>query len=71
MVALFFLSLLLATMSLAVPSRRDDTFHGTCYVPASAVPLPQPLDPLPSPPNLVLLGVGVQNYTCISNGTFE
>ena len=71
MVTLFLLSLLLATTALAMPSRRDDTFHGTCNVPASAVTLPPPLDPLPSSPNLVLLGVGVQNYTCMSNGTFE
>jgi len=71
MVALFLLSLLLATTVLAAPSRRDDTFYGACNVPASAVTLPSPLDPLPSPPNLVLLGVGVQNYTCNSNGIFD
>jgi len=26
---------------------------------------------MPSSPNLVLLGVGVQNYTCNSNGTYD
>jgi hypothetical protein len=71
MVALSLLSLLLATAALAAPSRRDGTFHGACNVPASAVTLPSSLDPLLSPPNLVLLGVGVQNYTCNSSGTFE
>ena len=65
------LSLLLATAALAAPSRRDATFHGACNVPASAVTLPSSFDPLPSPPNLVLLGVGVQYYTCNSSGVFE
>jgi hypothetical protein len=74
MIALSLLSLILATTALAAPSapsRRDSTFHGACPVPASAVVLPSGLDPLPSAPTLVLLGVGVQNYTCNSNGTFE
>jgi hypothetical protein len=71
MIALSLLSLLLATAALAAPSRRDATFHGACNVPANIVKLPSSLDPLPSPPDLVLLGVGVQNYTCNSNGTFE
>ncbi|KAF8502742.1 hypothetical protein F5888DRAFT_1116091 [Russula emetica] len=71
MIALNLLSLLLATTALAAPTRRDNTFHGACNVPASAVTLPSSLDPLPSPPNLFLLGVGVQNYTCNSNGTFD
>jgi len=71
MIALSLLSLLLATAALAAPSRRGSTFHSACNVPASAVTLPSSLDPLPSPPNLVLLGVGVQNYTCNSNGTFD
>ncbi|KAF8502745.1 hypothetical protein F5888DRAFT_1598993, partial [Russula emetica] len=65
------LSLLLATAALAAPSRRDNTFHGACNVPASAVTLPSSFDPLPSAPNLVLLGVGVQNYTCNSSSIFD
>jgi hypothetical protein len=71
MIALSILPLLLATAAVAAPSRRHGTFRGDCDVPASAVALPSSLDPLPSPPNLFLLGVGVQNYTCNSNGTFE
>ena len=64
--------LFLATAAVAAPSRRDTTtFRGDCNVPASAVNLPSPLDPLTSPPNLFLTGVGVQNYTCSPNGTFE
>jgi hypothetical protein len=71
MIALTLLSLLLATTALAAPTRRDTIFRGDCNVPASAVTLPSSLDPLPSTPNLFYLGVGVQNYTCNSKGTFE
>ena len=72
MIALSLLPLLLATVAVAAPSRsRDTTFRGDCNVPASAVTVPWPLDPLPSTPNFFLLGVGVQNYTCNSSGTFE
>jgi hypothetical protein len=71
MIALFLLSLLLATAALAAPTRRNETFHDTCNVPSSAVALHSSFDPLPSSPSLVLLGVGVQNYSCNSNGTFE
>jgi hypothetical protein len=71
MIALSLLSLLLAATALAAPARRDSTFHGACNVPASAVTLPSSFDPMPSSPNLVLLGVGVQNYTCNSKGTYE
>ncbi|KAF8502746.1 hypothetical protein F5888DRAFT_1800292 [Russula emetica] len=73
MIALSLLPLLLlATTAVAAPTRRDSTIRGDhCNVPASAVTLPSSLDPLPSPPNLFLLGVGVQNYTCSSNGTFD
>jgi hypothetical protein len=72
MIALTLLSLVLATTALAAPTRRDITFRGDCNVPASAVALlPSSLDPL-SQPNIFLLGVGVQNYTCNSTtGTFE
>ena len=71
MIALSLLSLLLATTALAAPTRRDDTFHGACSVPASAVAIPSQLNPPQLPPNLVQVGVGVQNYTCNSNGTYE
>ncbi|KAF8496853.1 hypothetical protein F5888DRAFT_1703111 [Russula emetica] len=70
MVALSLLSLLLPTAALATPWRRDG-FQGPCTVPASAFgSLPSPLDPLQSPPSLVLVGYGVQNYTCNANGTY-
>jgi hypothetical protein len=71
MIALSILPLLLATAAIAAPSRRDGTFRGDCNVPASVVTLPPSLDPLTSPPTFTLLGVGVQNYTCNSHGTFE
>jgi hypothetical protein len=71
MFVLSILPLLLATAAVAAPWRRGGAFHGDCNVPASAVTLPSSLDPLPSSPNLFLLGVGVQNYTCNSNGTFD
>jgi hypothetical protein len=70
MIALSILPLLLATAAVAAPSRRESTFRGDCNVPASAVALPWSLDPFPSAPNNFLLGVGVQNYTCNSAGTF-
>jgi hypothetical protein len=72
MIGLFILPLLLATAAVAAPSRstRDSTFRGDCNVPASAVALPSSLDPFPHAPNLFLLGVGVQNYTCNSAGSF-
>jgi len=71
MVALSLLSLLLATTAFAAPSRRDSGFKGPCSVPQSAFSLPSNFDALPSPPNLVLVGFGVQNYTCNPSGTFE
>jgi hypothetical protein len=71
MVALSLLSLLLATAALASPTSSDDTIHGACDVPVSAVTLPQSFTSMSSPPNMVLLGVGSQNYTCNSNGTYE
>jgi hypothetical protein len=71
MIALSLLPLLLATAAVAAPSRRDYTFRGDCNVPAEVVALPPQLDALPYPPNYYLLGVGVQNYTCNSNGTYE
>jgi len=73
MIALSLLSLLLASTALAAPTRRYNAFQGACSVPASAVAIPQaPQFNLPQlPPNLVQMGVGVQNYTCNSKGTFE
>jgi hypothetical protein len=65
------LSLLLAPAVLAVPLRRDGGFQGACPVPASAFNLPSNFDALASPPSLVLMGFGIQNYTCNANGTFE
>jgi hypothetical protein len=70
MVALSLLSLLLAPVALAAPSRRDG-FQGACSVPASAFTIPSNFDALTSPPNLVLMGFGIQNYTCNAGGTFE
>ncbi|KAI0280950.1 hypothetical protein BGY98DRAFT_283929 [Russula aff. rugulosa BPL654] len=71
MIALSLLPLLLAAAAVAAPARRDGTFRGDCNVPASVVTLPSSLDPLWSPPTITLLGVGVQNYTCNSDGTFD
>jgi hypothetical protein len=69
MIALSLLSLLLAPAVLAVPWRRGG-FQGLCQDSQSDFSIPSGLDPLAGPPNLVLLGVGVQNYTCNANGTF-
>jgi len=74
MVALSLLSLLLAPAALAAPWRRDggnSTFQGACSVPASAFSLPSNFDALATSPNLVLMGFGIQNYTCNANGTFD
>ena len=69
MISLSLLPFLLATAAVAAPSRRG--FRGDCPVSKTAVYLPPPLDPLPSEPSFFLLGVGVQNYTCNSNGVYE
>ena len=71
MIALSLLSLLLAATALAAPARRDNTFHGACNVPPSAVTLASSFSPVSSSPNYALMGVGVQNYTCNSKGTYE
>ena len=71
MVALSLLSLLLATAALAMPTPRDNTIHGAGNVPASTVTLPQSFTPMSSSPNIVLVGIGSQNYTCNSDGTYE
>ena len=68
--SLFLFSLLLAPVALAAPWRRV-SFQGDRTVPASAFKIPPNFDFLTSPPNLVLVGFGVQNYTCNANGTFE
>ncbi len=70
MLALSLLSLLLASAALAASWRRD-SFQGACSVPASAFSIPSNFDALTSSPNLVLMGFGIQNYTCNANGTFE
>lgn len=73
MIALSILSVLLATSALAAPARRADTFRGACDIPTSvfATDLPPAFGPPQSPPTMVQVGVGLQNYTCNSNGTFE
>jgi hypothetical protein len=70
MVTLSLLSILLAPAALAAPWRRGG-FNGACSVPQSAFTLPSNFDALSAPPSLVLMGFGVQNYTCNANGTFE
>jgi hypothetical protein len=75
MVALSILSLLLPALALAAPasqsSKDKDNFRGRCTVPSSAFQLPSSFEALKSAPKLVLMGFGVQNYTCNANGTFE
>jgi hypothetical protein len=71
MVALSLLSLLLATTTLAAPSKREGDYHGACPVPVSAFQLPAQLGALQSPPRFTTVGVGVQNYTCSSSGTYS
>ena len=73
MVALsfFLFSLLMAPVALAARWRRDGGFKGACSVPASNFNLPSNFDALSSDPNLVLVGFGMQNYTCNANSTFE
>ena len=69
MVALSLLSLLLAPAVLAAPWRRDG-FQGQCSVPASALDIPPSFQQLSGPPNFVLMGYGIQNYTCNANGAY-
>ncbi|KAF8273167.1 hypothetical protein EI94DRAFT_1655194 [Lactarius quietus] len=62
------LSLLLATTALAAPSPR-----GERTVPSSALPLPKDQTQLIAPntaADYVVLGLGTQNYTCTSAGTY-
>jgi len=73
MLALSLLSLLLAPAALAAQWRRD-SFQGACSVDLQSSilqNLPLPLDPVPNVPNAVLMGLGVQNYTCNTAGVFE
>ncbi|KAI0066824.1 hypothetical protein BV25DRAFT_1848213 [Artomyces pyxidatus] len=68
MLALSFLSLLLAVPAFAAPAKLTG-----CSVPASALQLPANQTQLVVPttaPNYVALGVGVQNYTCSAAGTW-
>ena len=69
MIALSLLPLLLAPAALATPWRRGG-FQGACSGPQSDFNIPSGLDPLTTSPSLVLVGVGVQNYTCNANSTF-
>ena len=70
MITLSLLSLLLAPAAFATPSRRDG-FNGACTVSQSDFSIPQGLDALPGPPELTMVGVGVQNYTCNATGSFQ
>ena len=67
MIAQLFLLLLLVTSTLAAPLDRKDI----CSVPATALSLQPPFSPLSSPPRSVVLGVGMQNYTCDSSGKYS
>jgi hypothetical protein len=69
MIALYLLPLLLAPAALAGPWRRGG-FQGACTVNQADVDIPSPFNPLPGNPSMVLLGVGVQNYTCNANSNF-
>jgi hypothetical protein len=76
MTALSFLSLLLATTAFAAPmlGLGAGAFQGACSVDLQSPilrNLPSPLDPELNVPNAVLMGLGVQNYTCNTAGTFE
>jgi len=67
MISQFFLTLLLATSTLAVPLNSRQT----CSVPSTALNLQPPFSPLSSPPRFVTLGFGVQNYICDSSGKYS
>ena len=70
-----------ATAALAAPSARGPSFQPPtqmtgCNVPASVLQamIPKNQTALVAPssaPKYVALGVGVQNYTCSDNGTWE
>ncbi|KAH9992834.1 hypothetical protein BJV77DRAFT_1067556 [Russula vinacea] len=72
MVALSLLPLLLASMTLAVPSQplQKRGFQGSCPVPASAFSLPATLAPIQSAPIFTTVGMGKQNYTCSAAGNY-
>jgi len=69
------LSILLASQVLALPSGpKFNKKLGSCDVSGASLPVPpnQAVIVKPSsPPSFVSLGVGTQNYTCGSSGTFE
>jgi len=67
MLGRFSLSLLLATATLAVSLHKRHTIPATALNLSSPFPSPT----LSSPPRLVALGVGVQNYTCSSSGNYS
>lgn len=61
------LSILLATATLATPSRRQSASN--CSVPASAFSsLPQSFTPINSSPRFTAIGIMLQNYECTSEG---
>ena len=75
MVALSFLSLFLATTTLAAPSQRKIAARGLApgacaSVPASAFNLPSEFTPLSAAPTYTTMGFGIQNYTCNDSGTY-
>lgn len=63
-----FITAVLAVAALAAPfsSGNCDIQHAQIGLPANQTALAQPSDA----PSFVLLGVGVQNYTCTTNGTY-
>ena len=68
MLVLSLLPLLLVTGAFAAPSRRDAS-----SIPATAMDLPSGQNQLVAPttaPKFVALAVGMQDFTCIRNGTF-
>ena len=70
MIYSFFVSIFVASVALAAPSFR---LNG-CDVSKATIPLPgnqtQLIAPTDTKPRFVGIGVGVQNYTCSSAGTY-
>ncbi|KAH9956167.1 hypothetical protein BC827DRAFT_1233208 [Russula dissimulans] len=64
MLAQSLLPILLATSTLAATLHRGRNCH--CPIPTKALDLPSPLSLPSSAPSYVAMGVGVQNYQCLS-----
>lgn len=64
----FFVTVMLAMAALAAPliPGSCDISHAQMALPANQTALAQPS----GAPSFVLLGVGVQNYTCSAAGTY-